>query len=100
MALTALRKDRLLTGIIVGMLLPLIVVYVQYYLKYSGWTFGEFLSQLKAEKRFLTGISTFALVANGLFFGILIHFRKYETARGVFIPTLIYGIGVLVWKLF
>lgn len=100
MALTALRKDRLLTGIIIGILVPLIVVYVQYQLKYSSWTFNEFLTQLKAQKRFLTGISTIALVANGLIFGILIHFKKYETARGVFIPTVIFGIAVLVWKLF
>lgn len=100
MALTALRKDRLLTGLIIGIILPLLAVYVQYTLKYSGWTFGEFLSQLKAEKRFLTGISTIALVVNGLTFGILIHFRKYETARGIFIPTVIFGIAVLVWKLF
>lgn len=99
MALTALRKDRLLTGLIIGILLPLLVVYIQYYLKYTGWTFSEFLSQLKAEKRFLTGVSTIALVVNGLSFGILINFRKYETARGIFIPTLIYGVAVLVWKL-
>jgi hypothetical protein len=100
MALTALRKDRLLTGLIIGILLPLAAVYMQYYLKYTGWSFEEFLGQLKREKRLLTGISTMALVANGLVFGILIHFRKYETARGLFIPTAIYGIAVLVWKLF
>jgi hypothetical protein len=100
MALTVLRKDRLLTGIIIGTLIPLVAVYVQYYLKYSGWTFSEFLYQLKAQERFLTGISTIALVANGLLFGILIHFKKYETARGIFVPTVIYGIAVLIWKLF
>lgn len=100
MALTALRKDRLLTGIIIGVLIPLIAVYIQYTLKYSGWTFGEFLHQLKMQKKFLTGVSTIALVVNGLLFGIFIHFKKYETARGVFIPTVIYGIVLLIWKLF
>lgn len=100
MALTALRKDRLLTGIIIGVLIPLIAIYVQYALKYSNWTFEEFLIQLKMNKRFLTGVSTIALVVNGLLFGILIHFKKYETAKGVFVPTAIYGIAVLIWKLF
>lgn len=100
MALTALSKDRLLTGIIIGLIIPLIVVYIQYQLKYSGWTFEEFLTQLKMQKRFLTGISTIALVVNGLLFGIFIHFKKYESARGVFIPTVIYGIVLLIWKLF
>lgn len=100
MALTALSKDRLLTGIIIGFLIPLLVVYIQYQLKYSGWTLEEFITQLKMQKRFLTGISTIALVVNGLLFGIFIHFKKYETARGVFIPTVIYGIILLIWKLF
>jgi hypothetical protein len=99
MALTALKKDRLLLGILIGIIVPLIAVYVQYSIKFSGWTISEFLGQLKREVKLLTGVSTIALVVNGLLFGIFIHFKRFETARGIFVPTVIMGIAVLLWKL-
>ncbi len=99
MDFNALRKDRLVLGIVLGLILPLLVIYIQYQMKYTGWTLGEFVNKLKTEKQLLTGVSTIGLVVNGLLFGILIQFKKYETARGVFIPTVIYGILVLVYKL-
>ena len=99
MALAALVKDRIRLGLIIGILLPLAAVYVQYLMKYTGWSFTEFLNMMKRETKLLTGVSTLALVANGLLFGILINFKRYETARGVFIPTVIFGVAVLLWKL-
>jgi hypothetical protein len=99
MALAALRKDSLKLGMIIGLIVPFLAVYVQYQLKFSGWTVSEFITQLKNETKLLTGVSTIALVVNGLLFGIFIHFKRFETARGIFIPTVIMGIAVLLWKL-
>jgi hypothetical protein len=100
MGLAFIRKDKLAVGIIAGVLLPLIVMYIQYRLKYSAWTLNEFIGVLKNEKRLFTGITTIALIGNGFLFGLLIQFKKYFTARGVFIPTVIFGIGILLYKLF
>jgi hypothetical protein len=99
MDFNVLRKDRLVVGIVLGLLLPLLVIYIQYQMKYSNWTFSQFVNLLKQEKKLLTGVTTIGLVVNGLLFGILIQFKKYETGRGIFIPTVIYGIAVLVYKL-
>jgi hypothetical protein len=99
MDLTALRKDNIKIGIVLGILIPLLAIYIQYQYKYSNWTFNQFLQVLKSEKALLTGISTIALIVNGFLFGILIQFKKYETARGLFIPTVVYGIAVLIYKL-
>lgn len=99
MALTALRKDRLLTGIIIGAILPVIVLYIQYQMKFSSYTLNEFFDFINVNKKFFAGLATIALVVNGLLFGIGIHFKKYETARGIFIPTVIYGIALFVWKI-
>jgi hypothetical protein len=99
MDFNALRKDSVIVGIVLGLLLPLLVIYIQYQMKYSNWTFSQFIDMLKHEKKLLTGVTTIGLVVNGLLFGILIQFKKYETARGIFIPTVIYGILVLVYKL-
>jgi hypothetical protein len=100
MALEFMRKDKLVAGIIAGILLPIVVIYIQYRLKYSAWTLNEFIAVLKNEKRLFTGITTIALIGNGFLFGLLIQFKKYFTARGVFIPTVVFGIGILLYKLF
>jgi hypothetical protein len=99
MALAALVKDRIKLGLVIGILLPLAAVYVQYLMKYTGWAFPEFINVMKRETKLLTGVSTLALVANGLLFGILINFKRFETARGICIPTVIFGVAVLLWKL-
>lgn len=100
MEIQAIRKDSVKVGIFLGLIMPLIVIGVQYLIKMNnGWSLDAFIYQLKTSKTFLTGVSTFALVANGLLFGLLIQFRKYETGKGVFIPTVILSIGVLLYKL-
>ena len=48
---------------------------------------------------YLTAISSISLLANAILFTIYINSHRDKTARGIFAATLIYGIGVLVYKL-
>jgi hypothetical protein len=101
MALSFIKKDSIKLGVVIGFVLPFIVLAIHYYTKTKvGWTWADYTHFLKTEKTFLTGVSTIALIANGLLFGILIQFKRFETAKGVFIPTVLLSISVLLFKLF
>jgi hypothetical protein len=100
MGISLFKKHPLMVGIAIGLIAPFVVILIQYYLKSKlGWDWNYFWQSIKGNKIFLTGVSSFALVANGLIFGILIQFKKFHTAKGVFIPTVILSIAVLLYKL-
>ena len=48
----------------------------------------------------LTGIGSLSLLANVILFTIFVNTRRDQTAKGIFVVTLIYGIGILVLKVF
>jgi hypothetical protein len=101
MGFEKIRQDTIWRGIVIGIIFPFVVLAIQYMWKnyQSGWSWDSYWYYLKTEKRFLTGVSTICLIANGFLFGILIQFKKFETARGVFIPTVLMSIAVLLYKL-
>lgn len=95
-----LKKDSLKLGIILGFVGPIIgsilYYFAAFYTKKVG--FLEYLNYLKQYKTLLTGVSSISLVANAVLFTIYINTRKDKTAKGIFVATLIYGIGVLILK--
>lgn len=95
-----LKKDNLKLGIILGILAPLLGLVIYYfaafYTKQVG--FNEFLGYLKRYRSLLTAVSSLSLVANAILFTLYINSRKDKTAKGIFISTIVYGIGVLVLK--
>jgi hypothetical protein len=99
MAIPFLKKDHLLVGVIFGTLLPCLIVFCYYsFALDSEVDFGEFLTRVKASNQFLTALSSIVLLGNALLFGLFIHFRKVNTAKGVFVPTLLIGLTVLLYK--
>jgi hypothetical protein len=48
----------------------------------------------------LTGIGSLSLLANVILFTIFINTHRDQTAKGIFVVTLIYGIAILVLKVF
>jgi len=78
---------------------PLIVILAIYYLRFSYYDFSEFLNVIKTESRLLTFMAAWCLVANIGLFTIYINSGKYQTAKGVFGITVLYGILFLLLKL-
>jgi uncharacterized BrkB/YihY/UPF0761 family membrane protein len=94
------KKDNLKLGIVIGLIAPLLAMIVYYYWNFSrAMSLSEYLYLLKTNKSLLTGVSSISLVANALFFTIFINTHRDKTAKGIFVATLIYGIGVLVYKM-
>ena len=95
-----LTKNNLRLGLILGLLGPLIGLFVIYRVSFPSLSFREFLDYFMHDNKVITNVGTFSLLANALLFAIYVHFDKAQTFKGIFIITLFYGIGILVLKLF
>lgn len=95
-----LKKDKLSLGVVLGFLGPIagmvIYYFAAFYTKHVG--FAEFLGYLKQYRSLLTAVSSISLVANAILFTIYINSRRDQTAKGIFVATLVYGIIVLLLK--
>lgn len=94
-----LTKDKLTLGITLAILLPLLVFLFIYYARFSYYGFSEFLNVMKTESRLITFMAAWCLVANIGLFTLYINSGKYQTAKGVFGITVLYGIVFLLLKL-
>lgn len=95
-----LTKDNLKLGLALGLTGPIIGLVAIYFLKFSSFTFIEFLDNFIHENRLITSIGSLSLLANAVLFTIYVNTHRDNTAKGIFIVTLIYGIGILVLKIF
>ena len=100
MEIVIFKKDNLRLGIIIGLIAPLLAMFVYYFWNFSKtMTMSEYFFLLRRNKSLLTGVSSICLVANALFFTIYINTHRDKTAKGIFAATMAYGIAVLVYKL-
>ncbi len=95
-----LTKDNLRLGLFLGLVGPLLGLVVVYFTKFSAYSFREFLDYFMHDNRMITSIGSLSLLANAILFTIYINTNRDHTAKGIFIVTLIYGIGILVLKIF
>lgn len=87
-------------GILLGLITPILVFFLIYLVRFSGYSFGEFLNVFFNENRLITFFGVWCLVGNIALFTYYINTAKDKTAKGIFAVTLLYGIGVLLLKLF
>lgn len=60
----------------------------------------EFLDHFFNTRGLVTSIGALCLLANAVLFTIYINTHRDNTAKGIFVTTLIYGIAILVVKIF
>ena len=95
-----LKKDNLKLGIVLGILAPLLAMLIYYFWNFArSFGIGDYLFLLKTNKPLLTAISSISLLANAIVFTFYINTHRDQTAKGVFVSTLLYGIFILVFKL-
>ncbi len=94
------KKDNISLGILLGFLGPILGMFVYYFAAFYSHnvSFTEFLGYMKQYKTLLTAVSSISLIANAVLFTFYVNARKDQTIKGIFIATLIYGIGVLLIK--
>lgn len=92
------RYDKILTGLIIGIVLPIIIFLITYEVKYSEMDFVVFLKSMWEMKIFMKLLSLCVFPNLGFFF--LFYRNKYDmAARGVIMATFIYAFAVLIAKL-
>lgn len=93
------KKDNLKLGLVLGLIGPILGLVVIYFINYSAASFSDFLSLFFNDNRLITSIGSLSLLANVVLFTLYINTHRDFTARGIFIVTLIYGIGILILKI-
>jgi len=96
------NKDNFIFGAILGMLAPVAGLLILKNLNLSSYSYkNAFLCMLYEPgfKVLSAGLSV-SLMMNALFFTIYINRRKDNTAKGIFVTTLIYGLIILSIKTF
>jgi len=89
--------DRILTGWLIGTILPLIIFLITYLVKYSEMDFMVFLRNMWNMKILLKLLSI--CVFPNLAFFLLFYRLKYDMAtRGVLMATFMYAFIVLIAK--
>lgn len=96
MEIKKILRDNKILGLVLGFVLPIAVI--TFYLSSKGYDWDFFKQTFKENKSFATGVLTICLVVNGILFGILIQFKRQLTAIGLFIPTAVLGLGLLIYK--
>src|SRR5262245_35877686 len=100
MALMILKRDNLKLGLLLGLLGPILGLVIIYFIKYPSQSFFEFFDFFIHDNKMITSIGSLSLLANVILFTIYINTHRDHTGRGIFVVTLIYGIGILLLKVF
>src|SRR5258707_5440440 len=94
-----LKKDNLRLGLILGLLGPLLGLVIIYFIKFPSYSFMNFLTYFMNDNRMITSVGSLSLLANVIMFTLYINTHRDETSKGIFLVTVIYGIGILVLKI-
>lgn len=100
MATFILKRDNLKLGLLLGLIGPALGLIIVYFVKFSSYEFGEFLDYFFNTKGLITSVGALCLLANAVLFTIYINTHRDSTAKGIFVTTLIYGIAILIIKVF
>jgi uncharacterized membrane protein len=95
-----LKKDTFLSGVIIGLLAPLIGIFAFYFWKASSSKFFDFLDVVFHSSTLLTAMISFALLGNAIVFTIALNTRNDRMAKGIFVTTLILALPSIFFKIF
>lgn len=95
------KRDDLRLGLIMGLLGPLLGLVIIYFVRsdFRPLTFSEYLEYVFTNNRLITSIGSLSLLANVVLFTLYVNTHRDKTAKGIFLVTLMYGIGILVLKI-
>ena len=93
------KYDNLTTGIIAGILLPIITAFIMYLVAKDDPSPGEWLRKI-ADANIVSKIITLCVIPNVIIFLIFNHFDMLRASRGVLGTTIAWAVLVFGEKLF
>lgn len=94
-----LKRDNLKLGLVLGLLMPVIGVFVYYLWQFHSFSFKEFWYVLRSQKNLITSLAVICLFLNVLLFTIYINTRRDQTAKGIFAITVVFGLAAFIFKI-
>jgi hypothetical protein len=91
------KYDKLLLGLVLGIITPMVVLLVYYQVNFYYIRVDTFLYETFMKRIFLPLLSL-CVVGNLAVFFLFIQTDRYLSARGVVLATLIYAILVFILK--
>ena len=95
-----LSRDAYGLGILLGMIMPIVSFFGYYYWKFRWFTLTDFFTMLQQNKQLVTALSIPCLLLNVVLFTLYINGKKDKTAKGIFLVSVVYAIGALLFKWF
>lgn len=95
-----LKKDNLRLGMILGVFGPLAGLVIVYFIKFPSYKFSDFIDFFIHDNKLITSIGSLSLLVNVILFTLYVNTHRDHTAKGIFAVTLVYGIGILLLKIF
>lgn len=93
------RLDNIFAGLVLGIICPIIGVYLYYTFTYRSQTsFSGFIDLFKSFHLFVAYISLACYISNLPLFFLFIWKEKYKGARGVLFATIAYTAWVIYQK--
>ena len=92
------KKDHLRLGLALGLVGPLLGLVIVYFIKFPSYSFQDFLEYFMNDKRLITSIGSLSLLANVVLFTIYVNTHRDETAKGIFVMTIIYAVIAMLFK--
>jgi hypothetical protein len=93
------KRDNLTMGLVFGLIGPIVGLIVIYFIKFPSYNFFDFLDYFINDNKLITSIGTLSLLANVVLFTLYVNTHRDQTAKGIFILTMIYGIVILLLKI-
>ena len=100
MATFILKRDSLKLGLVLGLVGPVFGLIIVYFFKFSSYSFLEFLDYFFNTRGLITSVGALCLLANAVLFTIYINTHRDSTAKGIFVTTVVYGIEIVIIKVF
>ncbi|MDA3614124.1 hypothetical protein [Polluticaenibacter yanchengensis] len=100
MAGNIIKTNKISFGVVVGFLVPILSLFIYYFIKFRLFSIGDFFRLLINNKPFLTGVTIICLVLNIIVFTLYINSNRDKTAIGIFISTFLYAGTSIIYKYF
>ncbi|MEO5500237.1 MAG: hypothetical protein ABIR31_02240 [Ginsengibacter sp.] len=92
------KKDNFVFGLALGLVAPIIAMLIYKMYKLQGLTITEMFQWFKLNPNLVSGFISVSLLANAILFTIYINGRRDNTAKGIFVLTIIYAAVAMIFK--
>lgn len=92
------KKDNFIFGLSLGLIAPMIGFLIYKLIKFKALSLSEMFQWMKMNPSLITVSISVSLMANAILFTIYVNGHRDQTAKGIFLMTMIYAVIALVFK--